>query len=110
MNYTIIDVETTISNKGNPFDQNNSLCLVGTTSTPYNNSPQSIYIIEFDAQPYKNNLENLQLSLDSTDILVGFNIKFDLHWLRKYGIRFNKKRIWDCQLPDLNGAPRQRDL
>ena len=98
MNYTIIDVETTISNKGNPFDQNNSLCLVGTTSTPYNNSPQSIYIIEFDAQPYKNNLENLQLSLDSTDILVGFNIKFDLHWLRKYGIRFNTKRIWDCQL------------
>jgi len=31
-------------------------------------------------------------------MLVGFNIKFDLHWIRKYGINFQDKRIWDCQL------------
>ena len=98
MNYTIVDVETTIRNNGNPFDESNSLCLVGTTSTPYVNNPQSIYMIEYNAEPYKNNLELLQLSLDSTDVLVGFNIKFDLHWLRKYGIKFKHKRIWDCQL------------
>lgn len=98
MNYTIVDVETTIRNNGNPFDESNSLCLVGTTSTPYVNNPQSIYMIEYNAEPYKNNLELLQLSLDSTDVLVGFNIKFDLHWLRKYGIKFKGKRIWDCQL------------
>lgn len=98
MNYTIIDVETTIRNNGNPFDESNSLCLVGTTSTPYVNNPSSIYMIEYNAEPYKNNLELLQLSLDSTDVLVGFNIKFDLHWLRKYGIKFKHKRIWDCQL------------
>ena len=26
-----LDVETTISNKGNPFDRTNKLCYVGTT-------------------------------------------------------------------------------
>lgn len=36
--------------------------------------------------------------MDGIDILVGFNIKFDLHWLRRYGLRFEHCRIWDCQL------------
>lgn len=39
--------------------------------------------------------------VECTDI-VGFNIKFDLHWLRVFGDEFarefQKKRIWDCQL------------
>ena len=30
--------------------------------------------------------------------MVGFNIKFDLHWIRKYRLNFIDKRIWDCQL------------
>ena len=36
--------------------------------------------------------------IDKIETLVGFNIKFDLHWLKRYGINFNTKRIWDCQL------------
>jgi len=29
MSYLVLDVETTISNKGNPFDQSNKLMMIG---------------------------------------------------------------------------------
>jgi DNA polymerase I-like protein with 3'-5' exonuclease and polymerase domains len=31
------------------------------------------------------------------DILVGFNFKFDYHWLTQNGFDLSSKRIWDCQ-------------
>ena len=89
----ILDVETTISNKGNPFDETNKLCYVGLLDTSH-----SLFSIEYDDQPYKKHLEKIQSRINDAEILVGFNIKFDLHWLRKYGINFVGKRVWDCQL------------
>ena len=106
--HLVLDVETTTSNKGNPFDTTNKLCYVGMNDDVYN--------IEFDDEPYKDNLLKIQESIDSATVLVGFNIKFDLHWLARYGIKFANKRIWDCQLvhfildgqanpyPSLNGV------
>jgi DNA polymerase I-like protein with 3'-5' exonuclease and polymerase domains len=88
--YITLDVETTTSNKGNPFDQTNKLCYVGIDEQVYN--------IEYDVEPYKDNLLKVQESIDSATVLVGFNIKFDLHWLARYGILFSSKRIWDCQV------------
>jgi DNA polymerase I-like protein with 3'-5' exonuclease and polymerase domains len=89
----ILDVETTISNKGNPFDETNKLCYIGLLDTD-----ASVYSIEYDDQPYRTRLEEVQAKVNGADILVGFNIKFDLHWIRKYGINFMGKRVWDCQL------------
>ena len=106
--YITLDVETTTSNKGNPFDQTNKLCYVGIDDQVFN--------IEYDVEPYKENLLSIQESIDSSTVLVGFNIKFDLHWLARYGIKFANKRIWDCQVvqfildgqanpyPSLNGV------
>lgn len=88
--HIVLDVETTTSNKGNPFDQTNKLVYVGIDKKVYN--------IEFDAEPYKQNLLSIQEQIDAASVLVGFNIKFDLHWLARYGIGFDNKRIWDCQL------------
>lgn len=31
------------------------------------------------------------------DLLVGFNFKFDYHWLHNNGVDLSGKRIWDCQ-------------
>ena len=86
----IIDVETTISNKGNPFDRTNKLCYVGTN--------HGLYPIEYSNDPYKSNLDKIQDQIDAAEVIVGFNIKFDLHWLKNYKINFEGKRIWDCQL------------
>ena len=90
MRSLIIDVETTISNKGNPFDGTNKLCYIGTN--------HGLYPIEYSNDPYKHRLDEVQNQISTAETLVGFNIKFDLHWLKKYQIDFSGKRIWDCQL------------
>lgn len=35
--------------------------------------------------------------VDGADLLVGFNLKYDLHWLSRIGVTFNGKKIWCCQ-------------
>ena len=85
-----LDVETTISNKGNPFDRTNKLCYVGTT--------HGLFDIEYSDAPYRNKLDEIQNQIETAETLIGFNIKFDLHWLKRYQINFENKRIWDCQL------------
>ena len=107
-NVIVLDVETTISNKGNPFDESNKLCDIGVD--------RDCFPIEYDSSPYVDHLRIVQTTIDSSSLLVGFNIKFDLHWLARYGITFNNARIWDCQVvhfiltgqsdsyPSLNGV------
>lgn len=107
-NVIVLDVETTISNKGNPFDESNKLCYIGVD--------RDCFPIEYDSSPYVDHLRTVQTTINSSSLLVGFNIKFDLHWLARYGITFNNARIWDCQVvhfiltgqsdsyPSLNGV------
>ena len=57
-----------------------------------------LYKIEYDEEPYGASLAALQHLINIHEVLVVFNGKFDLHWLRKYGIQFSDKRIWDVQL------------
>jgi DNA polymerase I-like protein with 3'-5' exonuclease and polymerase domains len=87
MNILILDVETTISNKGNPFDKRNKLVAIGLRWL-HSKGSQICWEPEWLAHQM----------IDEADILVGFNIKFDLHWLRRVGINFEGKRIWDCQI------------
>lgn len=108
MRTLVLDVETSISNKGNPFDETNRLMYIGIDA--------DCYCIEYSSEPYRNQLDAIQARINDVDIIIGFNIKFDLHWIKKYGITFDTKRIWDCQLvhfiltgqtnpyPSLNGV------
>ena len=112
MRSLVLDVETTISNKGNPFDERNRLCYVGL----YNDNVCDLVDIDYSGSPNRDRLASIQRCIDSHDVLIGFNIKFDLHWIRNYGISFVGKRVWDCQLvhfiltgqqnpyPSLNGV------
>jgi DNA polymerase I-like protein with 3'-5' exonuclease and polymerase domains len=94
MNYLILDTETTTKNSGNPFDQSNRLCIIS-----YATSKGAGWVkVEYDDEPYAQALSFIQSLVDESDLLVFFNAKFDLHWLRRYGINFVGKRIWDCQL------------
>ena len=89
---TIFDVETTISNKGNPFDQTNKLCYAGFKT----GNQTHLFDVEYSDSPC--DVYSIQDILRTSMLLVGFNIKFDLHWIKKYGLSFNNCRIWDCQL------------
>lgn len=89
MSILILDVETTISNKGNPFDQTNKLVCVGLKFT---NETRFIF--------YEEQFDYIQDIINNAAIIVGFNIKFDLHWLRRIGVDISKIRVWDCQLAE----------
>jgi DNA polymerase I-like protein with 3'-5' exonuclease and polymerase domains len=91
MNVLLLDVETTISNKGNPFDLTNKCVMVGTLTE--NSHPITRDISE-------QTIKELQYQIDWSNIIVGFNIKFDLHWLRNIGIDISKIRVWDCQVAE----------
>lgn len=84
-----IDCETQISNKGDPFDETNTLVVGGygtNTSCTYFNH---------------NDKEAISSLLQQSSLVIGFNIKFDLHWLRRIGITFSiRMPVWDCQLAE----------
>lgn len=46
------------------------------------------------------NTKHIQEQIDKAKIVVGFNIKFDLHWLRRVGVDISHITIWDCQLAE----------
>lgn len=95
MGEIVLDCETSVRNKGSPFTKDNRLCQVGlmTWFDQY-----KIYDIEYSENPYGKYLKEIQEQLDSSSLLIGFNIKFDLHWLRRYSINFSTRKIWDCQI------------
>jgi DNA polymerase I-like protein with 3'-5' exonuclease and polymerase domains len=89
-----LDTETTTYSKGNVFDSRNVMCMAGV----YDGENHEIYDIEYSDLPYGNSLNQLRASLESANLVVMFNAKFDLNWIRRYGIDYTNMRIWDCQL------------
>lgn len=87
------DGETTISNKGNPFDYRNSLI---SYSIKINDERPTFY--------YRDNLgftDGLRRLEQEAVLLVGFNLKFDLHHYSNVGLALHPTcRVWDCQLAD----------
>ena len=82
----ILDIESTISNKGNPFDRRNKLVVTGILDKDYT-------ICYNDSS-----VQEIQTKLDNDRFLVAFNAKFDLHWLRRVGYDISNLTVWDCQL------------
>ena len=87
-----LDIESSTYNFGNFADKRNVACFVGVGTNIYN--------LEYDDEPYGDALAQIQQEIDTCDLLLFVNAKFDLSWLTRYGIKFNHKRIWDCQLVD----------
>ena len=88
MKILALDTETTTHNKGNCYDSRNKLVCysyasrLGSGAHPWNTSTK----------------DDLQTDIDYSDLVVGFNFKFDAHWLSKYGVKFNK--VWDVQIAE----------
>lgn len=111
--YLTIDVETTTYAKGNPYSQQNKLCLVGIRDPTGKNY---LFDVEYSDHNYVQVLAEIQELLNQTTLLILFNAKFDLAWLRRYGLDYSHCRVHDCQLthfilssqqdsyPSLNGV------
>ena len=87
-----LDIETTIFNKGHFADRRNDVCFIGIG--------ENVYEIAYADNPYGEALKQVQQEIDESDLLVLINAKFDLHHLKNLGVKFDHKRIWDCQLVD----------
>jgi len=95
--YAILDVETTIFQKGTPFADRNRLCYVGIRIGNVN----YLYDIEYSDHPYAENLARVRELLSSVRTVVAFNAKFDLNWLARYGIWLDEdQRVYDLQVAE----------
>lgn len=96
MKYSVIDTETTgaVNNThGNPFSQSNKLCYCGFWDGSYRD-----WSIDVGTSPYGPAMEDIDAQISKSPLLVGFAFKFDLHWLRRYGVSLRlDQNIWDCQ-------------
>lgn len=86
-----LDVETTTFNKGHPFDPRNKLVSYVTFSKRSG--------ISFKHSNDPDFYSHIRDAVLSSNILAGFNIKFDLHWLRRINVLpSTSTKIWDIQL------------
>jgi DNA polymerase I-like protein with 3'-5' exonuclease and polymerase domains len=89
MKLLALDTETTIWNKGNPYDARNKLvCFSYADANHSGTSPASrVHDLNEWIQPY--------------DLIIGFNFKFDLAWFLKVGVyQLRDKQIWDVQIAE----------
>lgn len=95
----VFDAEATGAqrNKANPFDERNVLCNIGFMN--YETKEKFIFKIQYDDSPYGAELAKIQNILDSCTVLIGFNAKYDLHWLWRYNLKVpDKARVYDTQV------------
>ena len=91
MKLLALDTETTIHNKGHPYDQRNKLCCFSFACE--SDSGARLWSASSQA--------SLELVLSNTDLVIGFNFKFDLHWFIKSGVyQLRDKHIWDVQIAE----------
>jgi DNA polymerase I-like protein with 3'-5' exonuclease and polymerase domains len=99
-NYLVIDTESTGATNetyGSALCPANRLCYVGLRTPTHSRELEIEYAAD---QPYGEELALVQQYIDDCELIVFFNAKHDLHWLRRYGIDYSKKPIWDVQLAD----------
>jgi len=83
-----IDTETTIFSKGNAYDRRNELVCWSAAEEHWSEA----YLW---TKP-----EPVQSMVNRAEPLIGFNFKFDVAWLRKYGVDFSNVKVWDVQIAE----------
>lgn len=85
MTILAVDTENTFWNTGSPFDQRNfNVCLSWADDSGGG--------VVFRGDTGGETL--FRKKFDEATTIVGFNLKYDLHWLRKMGYDFTGKRFW----------------
>lgn len=95
-NIVTFDCETTILNDGSPFTPKNKLMLLGLKDK----NGYTSYDIEYSGKPYGNAIKEIKQRLEAADLVVGFNLKFDIHWIKRYAPDLLLRSVFDCQLAE----------
>ena len=96
----IIDVENTVVEREgklhlDPFEENNSLVMVGLLTS--NNEETIVTFDHSEVEATPNGHEIVQKALDDATILIGHNIAYDLVWLWESGFKYNGS-VFDTML------------
>lgn len=91
MKILALDTETTIFNKGNAYDKRNKLVCYSAIREGY-----PAWAAKWDEQAFV----DVQEEILNASLIVFFNGKFDLHWLKKHGIDFSSVKVWDVQIAE----------
>lgn len=92
MGTLFFDSETTTKNKGHVFTPEN---IMVSYSYDAGNGVNFKYYTDPDFKPFLLHL------FDSANELIGFNIKFDIHWAVRNGVPSPLKcKVWDIQLAE----------
>lgn len=92
-NLLALDVETSTYSKGNPYDSRNKLVC-------YSYANEIATGLYNNAVLWDGNTVGLQYMVDNSDLIIGFNYKFDKHWLEKSGVSTSHKPVWDVQIAE----------
>lgn len=88
--------------KANPFNPLNKLCLFSYILYDTETKEMETYDLDFDYT--ENNyimegyVQQVQEHINSCQWIIGFNLKYDLNWGKRYGLDFSGKLYWDVQL------------
>jgi len=92
----VLDCETSMKPMHDPFNPAAKLCYVGLS---YGGKGYQDFAIEYGDEPWGEKLKQIQVQINRAEIFVGANPKFDVHWLRRYGVRLpTTMRVWDVLL------------
>lgn len=103
MKHLVLDTENTTFQKGNPFSQRNKTCAIGYLCSSELGIRKDCIPWEYSEPVSVDYLNLIKQLIDDTNLLIGFNLKYDLHWLRRYGIidyRSLKPAVWCCQVAE----------
>lgn len=104
--YLVLDVENTVQRDsegridGSPFNIENYLVSVGACYAHENLLPKDVtyeFFAHNDLPPDFSGQQGFQLIqnlIDSADVLVGHNLKYDLHWLRQCNFNIEGKEYY----------------
>jgi len=105
----VLDTEETIHEKGDPFSARNRLVSVQTgnvptvqDSTERTKYAPRIWWIEHDQFDDVPDLDSIRREVAEAELIVGFNLKRDLLWLRRYGLYdpYSTHDLFDCQIAE----------
>ncbi len=91
-----LDVETTIKYDANPYAKGNEDGLVCWSWADETGSYAERWVCDDTWQ----SANAAQEAVDEASLIVGFNFKFDVAWLRKNGVDFSNATIWDVQIAE----------
>lgn len=87
-----VDTENTTWNKGSPFDSRNFNVCISAAWRRGSEIETRVFFSE--------HREDFGRLLEQAECVVGFNLKYDLHWLKKLGYDIGERRVYDCQVAE----------